>query len=224
VNEHELYFDYLSPYAYLAACELPEFCARHGLALRPRPVLFAGLLHHWGQRGPAEIAPKGLHAFRECMRYAHLRGIAFHGPRHHPFNPLPALRVSLPEVAGDAQLAVVQSLYALAWGRGGDPGDRGELTAALAAAGVDGERLLAASETPGIKDLLRSETERAVRLGVFGVPTMLVRGELFWGLDQLRYVELFLQGKDPLASFDWQSRMPGPAAAWRKSVPPREPA
>jgi len=214
----DFYFDYLSPYAYLASRELPALCERHGVELRLRPVLFAGLLNHWGQRGPAEIPPKAIHTIKECMRYALLREIPCRPPRHHPFNPLIALRASLSEVAGDEQPRVVRGIYDLGWCAGGDPGDAAEIAGALDAAGLDGPAIVERANSPQAKEALRRETAAAVARGVFGVPTMLAGDELFWGLDQLGYLELFLEGKDPLAQvkfdeFDFQ----GPSA-WRTGV------
>src|SRR3982750_3217164 len=91
----DFYFDYLSPFAYLASLEAPELCAHRGACLRFRPVLFAGLLDHFGQRGPAEIPPKAIHAFHAALRYARSRGIPLRSPRFHPFKPLVALRATL---------------------------------------------------------------------------------------------------------------------------------
>jgi 2-hydroxychromene-2-carboxylate isomerase len=215
----DFYFDYLSPYAYLASLDIGELSERHGVELRMRPVLFAGLLEHWGQRGPAEIRPKGRHAFRECARHALVRGVPLRSPRYHPFRPLVALRVSLETVSGADQRRVIGTLMELGWARGGDLGGAGEIAGALDRVGLDGAALVARTEEPAMKQLLRSETEAAVARGVFGIPTMLVGDELFWGLDQLRWIELYLEGKDPLASVDLESLLSEGRAAWRKGVP-----
>ena len=216
----EFYFDYLSPYAYLASLEIGPLCRRHGAALALRPVLFAGLLNHWGQRGPAEIPPKGLHALRDCLRYATLRGVPLRPPRFHPFRPLSALRVSLAEVSGDDQPRVVSALYQLGWARGGDLGSDEEMRAALDEAGLDGGALLSRAAEPEAKQALRDQTEAAVANGVFGIPTMRVAGELFWGLDQLRWLELFLDGRDPLDKVDQSSIRNQGRAAWRTGIKP----
>jgi 2-hydroxychromene-2-carboxylate isomerase len=215
----DFYFDYISPYAYLAAVEIPALCKRHGAELRLHPVLFAGLLGHWGQRGPAEIPPKAMHTIRDVLRSALLSGTPCTMPKHHPFNPLVALRASLPQVAGDDQLRVMQSIFDMGWRRGGDLGSDDEIRAALDAAGLDGAALLAAGASPECKQALRHETDEAIARGVFGVPTMIVADELFWGYDQLRFLELYLQGQDPLAGFDWDaSNFAGPSA-WRTGIP-----
>ncbi len=198
----DFYFDYLSPFAYFAALRLPELCRERGAQLRYRPVLFAGLLDHWGQRGPAEILPKGIHTFKLCARYAALHDIPFRSPRFHPYRPLDALRVSLAEVAGEDQATVVRALFDAGWGQGAHLGDPADLRAAITAAGLDGEALMNRAAEADAKDALRRDTDAAIAKGVFGIPTMIVADELFWGVDQLEYLELHLEGRDPLQSVD----------------------
>jgi len=202
----DFYFDYLSPYAYLAWLCLPEVTDPRNVEIVPRPVLFAGLLNHWGQLGPAEIPPKGSHVGRDTGRFAALRGIPLHSPRYHPFRPLLALRVSLAVVSGEDQKEAITAIYKAGWADSIDLGDRGDIRDALNGAGLDGEQLVAAAEAPLAKDTLRIETEAAISRGVFGIPTMVVDDELFWGLDQFQYLALYLDGKDPLASAENERR------------------
>lgn len=211
----DFYFDYLSPFAYLGSLAIPPVCERHGAELRLRPVLFAGLLNHWGQRGPAEIPPKALHAFRACLRHARKHGIPFHAPRYHPFNPLTALRVTIAADTATDRLRAMKALYELAWARGGDPGDPSEIRQALLGAGLDGNALVERASSPEVKLQLKQETELAIARGVFGVPTMIVDEEIFWGVDQIQYLELHLEGRDPLEGVDLWSLLPKGAAAWR---------
>jgi len=117
------YFDYLSPFAFFAARKLPALCEKRGVKLDYCPVLFAGLLNHWGQLGPAEIPSKARHTAKQCMRYVATNGIPYNGPKYHPFNPLTTLRVSTLEVAGENQARVVDCLYSLGWEQGGDLGN-----------------------------------------------------------------------------------------------------
>jgi 2-hydroxychromene-2-carboxylate isomerase len=210
------YFDYLSPYAYLAWQCLPEVTEPRGVTIVPRPVLFAGLLNHWGQLGPAEIPPKGRHVGRDTRRFAALRGIPLSSPRYHPFRPLTALRASLAIVSGDRQSDVISALFKAGWADGIDLGSTDDIRDALDRAGLDGQRLVAAAAEPKAKDTLRSETEAAIGRGVFGIPTMMVGDELFWGLDQLPYIALYLDGRDPLDTLEAQA----PGSAGRAVVRP----
>ena len=88
------WFDVISPYAYLAFERLPQ--ALEGLSCRVhyQPVLFAGLLGHWGQKGPAEIEPKRAWTFRQVAWLAHRHRVALQTPAQHPFNPLALLRLA----------------------------------------------------------------------------------------------------------------------------------
>jgi 2-hydroxychromene-2-carboxylate isomerase len=194
----DFYFDYLSPYAYFAWRQIQPLCQHYAVDLRPHPVVFGKLLDHWGQLGPAEIAPKKNALYKYCYRYAQLHGFKFDPPRFHPYNPLPSLRLSLPQVCGERQSELIDTLFYAGWSEGADLGSTTELASTLNNAGFEATALLAAIETQEVKDILHRETELAIGKGVFGVPTFIIGGELFWGNDQLEHIELFLQGKDPL--------------------------
>jgi 2-hydroxychromene-2-carboxylate isomerase len=214
----DFYFDYLSPFAYLASLQVSEVCQRAGAAIVYRPVLFPALLDHWGQRGPAEIPPKAEHTYKECLRYARTRGFAFRSPRLHPFNPLLALRVSWSAGSDAERERIAHALFELGWARGGDLAAQAEIAQTLTAAGVSAPELLERAQSVEIKQQLRSETERAIARGVFGVPSMLVDDELFWGVSQLENLELYLTDRDPLVGCDWREFAPQAAGAQRRAV------
>ncbi len=211
----EFYFDYLSPYAYFAALSLPAICERQNARLVYRPTLFAALLDHFGHRGPAEIPPKALYVFKDCARHAARGGIPFRAPRLHPFRSLTALRASLEEVSGSDQPRVVDALFRAGWGQGIDLGSDDAVTSALDGAGLDGARVVARTREPEAKAILKDATARAVERGVFGVPTMITGGELFWGKDRLLDVEEHLAGRDPLATVDLAEIVPSGVGAVR---------
>lgn len=213
--ELEFWFDFLSPYAYFAWLRIRDLAARNGATVTPRPVLLAALLDHHGQLGPAEIPAKRVSTFKDIARYAAEHGIPLAGPAAHPFNPLHALRASLPQVAGRDQERVITTLYDAGWGRGIDLGDPTALAGALSEAGLDGPGLLAATRRPEVKQALKDGTVQAAARGVFGVPTVGCLGELFWGNDRLRYVELRLQGRDPLPEDLAMSMLDRPRGATR---------
>jgi 2-hydroxychromene-2-carboxylate isomerase len=201
-REISFYFDYMSPFAYLAWFRLPELCAKRDVEITPKPVLYAALLDHWGQLGPGEIPPKGLHNMKHCARLAVLANIPINVPRYMPFNPLTALRVSLAVVSGAEQTRVIDTIFKSGWCHGSDLGDKATIATALNSVGLDGDGLVARTEDPAVKQTLREETERAIEKGVFGVPSMVVDKELFWGVDQLPFVGMYLDGEDPLDSID----------------------
>ena len=190
------YFDYISPYAYLAWRSIradPQLADA-----RPVPVVFAGLLDAHGQLGPAEIPAKRAFVARDILRAADRIGVPITYPATHPFRPIDSLRLSLTEVAGDDQARVVDALFDAGWARGGDLGDPEHLVAALNAAGLDGDALMVAARTLPAKAALRANTDEAIAAGVFGVPTLRVGDALVWGHDRLEDVRALVRGDDPV--------------------------
>ncbi len=192
------YFDYLSPYAYFSWRALQPLCQRYNLTLEPHPVVFGKLLDHWGQLGPAEVVPKKAALYRYCYRYAAVHGFEFNPPHCHPFNPLPALRLSLAAVSGEKQTTLISAIFDAGWSQGADLSCTETLRGIVSAAGLEADVVLEKITQTDTKALLHKETEQAIAQGVFGVPTFIIEDALFWGNDQLEHIELFLQGKDPL--------------------------
>lgn len=194
----EFYFDVISPYVYIAEALLRRLCERHpGVTVVYRPVLFAGLLKHWGQLGPAEIPAKRVFMFKDILRRCAEHDLPLRGPASHPFNPLTALR-SIAAAAPEQRPAATAAILRAGWADGRELGDPAVITAALDAAGLPGAELVARAAEPDIKAALVQETEQAIARGVFGVPSYHVRGELVWGQDRLRDVEAILSGRDPV--------------------------
>ena len=196
------WFDPISPFAYLAFEYLPQALEGCSYAVTYRPLLFAGLLAHWGQKGPAEIEPKRAWTFRHVAWWAHQHGIAIETPATHPFNPLQLLRLA---TACGPNRRVVEAVMRHVWIGGGDAGDAARV-AALA-------QVLAPGRDPSsteVKSELRAATAEAIARGVFGVPTFELDGRLFWGVDALPMLRAALLG-DPW--FD------GPA--WDAAARPR---
>jgi len=213
----DLYLDFISPFAYLAWQRMPALAEAHGRTLRPIPVLFAALLGHFGHLGPAEIAPKRVYIFKQVLRRAHERGLHIEPPPAHPFNPLLALRIAGdPSLGAELQAKVISALFDATWGGGPGIGDPATITRVLTRAGLDGAGLVAAASTSEAKARLRSSSEAALRAGVFGVPTMIVDGELFWGDDSIDDLGRFLRGEDPITTAALARWMDLPRAADRR--------
>lgn len=188
-------FDYVSPYAYLASTQIRALARRHARDVEAAPVLFAPMLDTTGSRGPAEVPSKRAYMFKDVERLARMLGVPVEPPATHPFNPLTALRVTRCVPAGEDRWRVVDALYAATWVRGLRV-DQPDVVARVASeAGADGAALLQRAASTEAKDGLRTATEEAIAAGVFGVPTMLVDGELFWGVDSLQLLERFLGGE-----------------------------
>ena len=170
------WFDFISPFAYLQSERLDAF---DQLAeVRLRPVLFAALLEHHGQKGPAEMAGKRAHTYRQVVWIAHREGIALTLPAAHPFNPLPLLRLF---VAVGGSRAALHRIFRFVWAEGRLPTDTDAFAALAASLGIDEPQATLAD--PQIKQALRAGTDEAIARGVFGVPTVSIGNEHFWGFD-----------------------------------------
>lgn len=170
------YFDFISPFAYLQFKHFHRLPS--DLDVRLHPILFAGLLGHWEHKGPAEIPAKRKQTYQYCHWYAARLGVPFKVPPAHPFNPLKALRLAL---ALDSQPHAVGKIFDYIWGEGGDVhSDEGFALLAERLGVSDPAAALGQAE---VKSALRENTEQAIASGVYGVPTFLVDGELFWGFD-----------------------------------------
>lgn len=206
-------FDYLSPYAYLAWTQLHPLAQRYGRTVEPCPILFAAVLNETGQRGPAEIPSERVYVFKDALRTALLHHVPLVPPPRHPFSPLLALRVSALPLPADQKKVLVDALYRRTWGGGGGVEDEGGVAAALVEVGLPAAETLALATSAENKQRLKDNTAEALRDGVFGVPGMLVDGELFFGFHGgLMHLENFLAGKDPLAGMDltrFSSIVPG---------------
>jgi 2-hydroxychromene-2-carboxylate isomerase len=211
----EFYFDFISPYAYLGWRRIHDVAERHGLRVVPRPVLFAALLDAHGQRGPAEIPSKRVYTFKHVVRLAHDLGIALEPPPAHPFNPLVALRAVVAADDPSVQRRAIDALFEATWAGGGGVASPVDVARALVHAGLPGPAMVEAAEQPAAKARLRSTTDTAIARGVFGVPTVMVEDELFWGQDSFGHLERHLDGEDPATDAAIRRWRDLPAAAIR---------
>lgn len=198
----DFYFDYISHNAYLAWHRLPRIAAAAGYTVRCVPTLFAGFLKAYGQLGPAEVAPKLAWMNRNNLRKAALLGIPFKAPKLHPFHPLFTLRLSCQPMPEADRARVTGALLQAVWADAVDPNDRAAIAAVLDDAGLDGDALVAGADSDAAKTQLLANGEEAIARGAFGVPTMIVADEVFWGYDDLDHLELLITGRDPLAGVD----------------------
>ena len=211
-----LFFDFISPYAYLAWTQIDALAARHGREVELVPTLFAALLEANGQLGPAEIPRKRAYIFKDVVRSAHVLGVAMRPPTAHPFNPLLGLRICCIDLEPAVRARVVDALFRAVWAGGPGITEPAVVARLLDAAGLDGTALAANATTDEVKQRLRARSDEALALGVFGVPSILVDGELFWGLDSLPHVERRLQGRDPIDGIDVAAWLGMPAQATRR--------
>lgn len=195
------YLDFISPYAWLAFDAMPKALQGIGHRVVYKPVLFAAMLKHHGQLGPAEIAAKRDWTYRQVLWLAHQQGTALQLPTHHPFNPLALLRLAIAcDADGQPNRFVCEQVFRHVWCSGQDALDPlrlAALTAQLAPARD--------VQSPQVKQALQAHTDEALARGVFGVPSWVVDDKVFWGQDALPMLRAYLLGDAWFDGPAWQA-------------------
>lgn len=212
------FFDYLSSNAWLAWTQIHPLAERFGRTVEPVPVLFAALLGRYGQLGPAEVPPKAWWMAKNNLRKAAALGVPLHPPAHHPFNPLLALRVSSLPLSDADRRRIIDALFRAVWVDRLHVSEPEVVRSIADRVGLPGHRLVEDASLPEAKERLRRQTDDALAAGVFGVPTVVADGELFFGFDDFPWLERFLAGDDPLdreALAEWTRGMTASAVRRR---------
>ena len=209
MRQADWFFDVISPYAYLQFHQMHRLPA--DVEVRFRPVLFAGLLNHWGQLGPAEIEAKKRHTFLLTRWRAQKLELRFKAPPRHPFNPLTLLRLA---IALGSDSVSIGEIFDHIWADGQDGQDPDSLTRLADKLRIDD--LNAIINNAVVKDKLRLNTEAAVSKGVYGVPTFLIEDQIFWGDDMFELMLEWLNGSPFVGEPESQRIMALPPASERK--------
>jgi len=185
----EFYFDFGSPYSYLAYKALPGIAAAHGAQIVWRPMLLGGVFKATGNHSPVEIPAKGKWMQQDMQRWAARYGAVFRNNPHFPINTLVLMRGAAGmQMRGQDFDKYVEAIFRAMWENPRNLGEPQELAAVLRQAGFDADAFLALVNDPAVKEQLKKNTEEAVARGVFGAPTFFVGEEMFWGQDRLDFV------------------------------------
>ncbi|WP_207484266.1 2-hydroxychromene-2-carboxylate isomerase [Arenibaculum pallidiluteum] len=190
----EFYFDFASPYGYLAATQVDAMAARHGRTVAWRPVLLGAIFKLTGMRPVVEQPLRREYLLRDAGRFARLLGVPLTVPPVVPANPLVASRAFwwLHDRDEAAAARFARAIYDAHWGQGRDISPSEAVLAIAAEQGLDTVALRDGVSDGAVKARLRAETERAIARGVFGAPFLFVDGEPFWGADRLDQVERWM--------------------------------
>lgn len=189
------YFDFASPYGYLASEQIDEICAKHGRETDWRPIMLGVIFKDTGQQPLVDVPMKGDYSRHDIMRSARLWGGPFVVPDGFPFPSISAARAAYwakdkyPEKAKP----LMQALLRRAWNDNKDIAKAESVVEVAAEQGFDAEEVAKALQDPAVKDRLRTALEDARERGVFGSPYMIVDGEPFWGCDRLAMLGLWLE-------------------------------
>jgi 2-hydroxychromene-2-carboxylate isomerase len=187
----EFFYDFTSPYSYLASTQVEAVAARAGAAVRWRPFVLGGVFKATGNRAPLETPAKGRHMLVDLQRWARRLGVPLHFPGTFPIPTVLALRCALAAEAQGRLVPFSRAVFRAAWVDEQDIASPEVLAGLADDVGLDGAALVAAA--PGFKEALVKNTAEAVERGAFGAPTFFVGEELFVGNDRLDFVEAALR-------------------------------
>jgi 2-hydroxychromene-2-carboxylate isomerase len=191
----EFFYDFSSPYSYLAAMKLPEVAHRTGATLRYRPFVLGAVFKAAGNHMPAEIAAKAAYQLKDLQAWANDYGVPFNFPDVFPLNAIKAARMAVALETEADRAKLTERVYKAYWGENKDITDVGVLAQLANEAGFDGAALVARTDQQAVKDALRANTDDAIARGSFGAPTMFVGEQMFIGNDRLVFVERAAKGE-----------------------------
>lgn len=191
----EFFFDFSSPYSYLASTQVAQVAARAGATFEAKPFVLGAVFKGSGNVMPGTVPAKALHMLRDLGAWARDYGVPLRFNARFPFNAIKAHRAVLAVDDEAARWRAVRRIFAATWGEDADVTDEAELGRLLGEAGCDAAAALAKCESQAVKDRLRALTDDALTRGAFGAPTFFVGGEMFVGNDRLAFVERAARGK-----------------------------
>ena len=189
----EYYFDYVSPFTYLANTQLPRIVERTGADVDYRPVLLGALQKVAGNPPPITVPNKGKYMTADLGRWAHRYGITLQFNPAFPINTVTLMRAALVTLEDGGFADFHEAVFSAMWRDPKNLGDEAVVREVITGAGLDAARILERTQEPAIKDKLKAYTAEAHERGAFGAPTFFVDGEMYFGNDRLDFVEEALQ-------------------------------
>lgn len=189
------YFEFSSPYGYLAAEKIDALAAKHGRDVVWKPFLLGPIFKETGSQPLLGIPLKGAYALHDMKRAARFLNVPFHLPEPFPFLSVHAARISYwaKEEHPQQAKALMQALYRAAFAEGRDISDQQNVVSIAASLGLAQDAVLKALHDASVKERLRLEMDEARRAQVFGSPYFIVDGEPFWGHDRLDAIDQWLE-------------------------------
>jgi 2-hydroxychromene-2-carboxylate isomerase len=191
----EFYYDFSSPYSYLASTKIEGICAKYGAELDWKPFLVGGVHKETANRAPLEVPSKKTYMIRDVKDWASYYGVEFNFPDLFPVNSVKSMRGALVTKELGRVKDYTHKLFNLYWIRNEDINRDDILRLGLTELDMDYELFMERIKEQEIKDGLRKETAEAVRRGAFGAPTIFLGDRMLWGNDRLLFVESYLKGE-----------------------------
>jgi 2-hydroxychromene-2-carboxylate isomerase len=190
----EFWFDFSSPYSYLASERIDELAAKHGRKVKWRPVMLGAAFKASGSPLLLTVPLKGEYSKRDIERSARFMGIPYKFPPKFPLVTLAAARGYYWLHGQDCGKArqFAHAMFRAYWVAGRDISENPAVLEIATGLGIDSDAFTAAVASPEIKDCVKQETDAAIARGMFGAPYFMVDGEPFWGADRLPQIDKWL--------------------------------
>ena len=189
----DFYFDYGSPTSYLAYTQMPGLAKRTGATVNYRPILLGAVFQATGNRSPVEVAAKGKWMQGDLQHFAERYNVRYRWNPHFPINTLALMRGATYAARENFLVPYSDTIYKAVWADGLNMGDPAVIGKVLQEAGIDAQKVIAATQEQAVKDSLKATTQQAIERGLFGAPTFFVGERMHFGQDRLPYVEELLR-------------------------------
>ena len=189
----EYFFDYVSPFSYLADSQIEGLAERTGAEIVHRPMFLGGVMQSTGNSPPATVPAKGAHMATDLRRWAEHYGIPLKFNPAFPIHTVKIMRAALVTQDDGCFHPFHAAMFRAMWSEPVNLGDEDVLRDTLEKAGLDAARILERAAEQDVKDRLRANTDEAVERGAFGSPTFFVGDEMFFGNDRIPFLEATLR-------------------------------
>ncbi|MFI5323116.1 MAG: 2-hydroxychromene-2-carboxylate isomerase [Thermodesulfobacteriota bacterium] len=191
----EFYYDFTSPYTYIASTRVEKICDDNGAELEWKPFFMGGLFIETGVKAPIEIGNKFAYVKQDTKDLARHYGVDFKFPAVFPLNSVKSMRGAFAAAEKGKLTEYTHEMFRIFWTEGWDLSKDDVLKKAVAGVGLDPEWFILRIVEQDIKDKLRHETSKTAARGAFGAPTIFIGDKMFWGNDRLDYVDEYLNGR-----------------------------
>ena len=187
IKSFDFYFDFVSPYAFLAHKEIKKIEKQNGIKIRYKPILLGGLHNMHGIKAPAFIPAKAKHMIRDCKLIAEKNKIKFKFNSYFPIRSLNLMRGVFVAEEDNYKNYYIDSIFNAIWQDGLNMNDENIIQKILKNLNVNPKTFFLRSASSSIKESLRKKTNEAYEKGIFGAPSFVANNKIFWGQDRLEF-------------------------------------
>ena len=187
IKPFDFYFDFVSPYSFLAHKEIRKIENKTGIKIRYKPILLGGLHNLHGIKAPAFIPAKARHMIKDCKLIAERNNVKFKFNSYFPIRSLNLRRGVLVAEEDNVKNYYIDNIFNTMWQDGLNMNDEIIIQKVIKNLNINPKTFHLRSASSSIKDSLRKKTNEAYEKGIFGAPTFIVNNKIFWGQDRIEF-------------------------------------